>query len=74
MQDTELYTKLLGITRPWYITKVVFDETPERIEIYLSRESEILLPCPECSQYSPIYDHMEGRIYFHCGGLELYPA
>lgn len=65
MQDTELYTKLLGITRPWYITKVVFNVTPERIDIYLSHEPEILLPCPECNEYSPMYDHMEERTWQH---------
>lgn len=71
MQDTELYTKLLGITRPWYITKVVFDETPERIDIYLSHEPEILLPCPECNEYSPMYDHVEERTWQHLNACHV---
>lgn len=65
MQDTELYTKLLGITRPWYITQVVFTETPQRIDVYLAHDPGILLPCPECNEYAPVYDHTEERQWQH---------
>lgn len=65
LQDTELYTKLLGITSPWHITKVIFNDSPERIDVYLTHAPDILLPCPECKEYSPVYDHMKERSWQH---------
>ena len=65
MKDTELYTRLLGIKRPWYIKEVTYGDNPERIDIYLEPGPGILLPCPECDNYSPVYDHMEEREWQH---------
>ncbi len=65
MKDTELYTKLLGIKRPWYIKEVIYGDCPERIDIYLEHERGILLPCPECDRESSVYDHMEERQWQH---------
>jgi len=65
MKDTELYTRLLGIKRPWLIKDVTYSDSPERIDIYLEHEPGILLPCPECDRYSPVYDHMEEREWQH---------
>jgi len=61
MKDTELFTRLLGIKRPWFIKEVTYGDSPERIDIYLDHEPGILLPCPECDRYSPVYDHIEER-------------
>ena len=65
MKDTELYTRLLRIKRPWFIRDVRYSESPERIDIYLEHEPGILLPCPQCDKYSPVYDHMEEREWQH---------
>jgi len=55
MKDTELYTRLLGIKRPWFIKEVIYRDSPERIDVYLEHEPGILLPCPECERYSSVY-------------------
>jgi transposase len=65
MEDTELYTKLLGIKRPWFIKEVTYGESPERIDVYLEHEPGMLLPCPECDRHSSVYDHMKERQWQH---------
>ena len=65
MKDTELYTRLLGIHSPWFIKEVRYDESPERIDVYVDHSSGIEMPCPECDRYSPVYDHLEERQWQH---------
>jgi len=65
MKDIELYSRLLGIKRPWYVKDVLYGEDPERIDVYLEHNPGILLPCPVCDKYSPVYDHMEEREWQH---------
>jgi transposase len=65
MRDTELYKQLLGIRRPWYVREVRYTKEPEEIHVYVDHERGILLPCPECDEYSPVYDHKEERQWRH---------
>lgn len=65
MKDTELYCRLLGIKRPWHVKEVRYGEAPERIDVYIDHEPGILLPCPECDEFSSVYDHMEERQWQH---------
>ena len=65
MKDTGLYTRLLGIKRPWYIKEVTYGDNPERIDIYLEYGPGIFLQCPECDKYCPVYDHMQEREWQH---------
>jgi len=65
MKGTELYTRLLGIKRPWFIKEVRYGDSPERIDIYIEHEPGILMLCPKCGRYSSVYDHMEEREWQH---------
>lgn len=65
MKDTELYSRLLGIKRPWHVKEMRYGEAPERIDVYIDHEPGILLPCPECGEFSSVYDHMEERQWQH---------
>jgi transposase len=65
MKDTELYTRFLGIKRPWFSKEVTYGDFPERIDIYVEHEPGMLLPCPECDRYSSVYDRMEEREWQH---------
>ena len=65
MKDTELYTQLLGIRRPWFVKDVRLSKSPERIDVYVDHEPGILMPCPECDEYSPVYDHLSERKWQH---------
>lgn len=65
MKDTELYTRLLGIRRPWYVKEVRLSDSPERIDVYVDHEPGIEMPCPECDDYCPVYDHLSEREWQH---------
>ena len=65
MKDTELYMRLLGIRRPWYVKEVQLSDSPERIDVYVAHEPGIRLPCPECDDYCPVYDHLAQREWQH---------
>lgn len=71
MENKEFYNRLLGITRPWYVKDVVLDENDERVDIYVEHEDDILLPCPVCDEYSPVYDHMPMRSWRHLDTCHL---
>lgn len=65
LKDTELYTRLLGIRRPWYVREVRLSDSPERIDVYVDHEPGIEMPCPECDGYCPVYDHLAEREWQH---------
>lgn len=71
MKDTELYTKILGIKRPWYVKEVRYKAEPERIDIYVDHERGIQMLCPECDEYCPVYDHMEEREWQHMNTCQV---
>ena len=65
MKDTELYTRLLGIHRPWYVQEVRFSDSPERIDVYVDHEPGIQIGCPECGGCCSVYDHLAEREWQH---------
>jgi transposase len=65
MDDKKLYTKLLKLELPWFVTKVVFNEKDYRIDIYVDHEPHIQARCPECEKFFSIYDHSPERVYRH---------
>ena len=65
MDDKNLFTKILGLKPPWHITKVVFNETEQRIDIYVDHGAHIQARCPECDMFYGVYDHSPERVYRH---------
>ena len=72
MNDTELYTQLLGITSPWKVTgvdlKVAEREVRVRVEWDSSRGR---LSCTVCDAPCPGYDHREERSWRHPDSCEF---
>jgi transposase len=65
MDDKKLYSKILGIRDPWFISNIEFNEELERIDIYVNHHNPIVVACPVCGKsYSP-YDHSPERIFQH---------
>jgi len=46
MQETAFFTQLLGITRPWFISKVMLDKDNHRVDIYIEHSADFAFPCP----------------------------
>ena len=71
MNDTQLYTQLLGIETPWSVTGVELNsdiqEVLVRVEIL---QRGLLFSCPECGESCALHDHREERRWRHldsCG-------
>ena len=71
MDDKIFFYKLLGLHPPWLITKVVLNETEQRVDIYLDHEKDIQVRCPECDQFYGIYDHAPERVYRHLDTCQM---
>lgn len=65
MDDKKLFTKLLKLEPPWFITEVVYNENDQRIEIYVDHEPHIRARCPVCEKFYSVYDHSPERVYRH---------
>jgi len=65
MDDKKLFTKLLGLEPPWFITEVVYNETDQCIDIYVDHEPHIRARCPVCEKFYSVYDHSPERVYRH---------
>jgi len=71
MEDRELYWYLLGLKSSWTVGGVSLDIKKRRVDVWAEHPEGQLWPCPQCSKDLGVYDT---AIYFHCGGLNLYPC
>ena len=44
MEDTQLYTMLLGIKYPWLVTKVQVDMVLNRVDVWVQEAEGVLIP------------------------------
>ena len=65
MNDTELFTQLLGITAPWRVTRVAVDMAAERIDVWVEEAPGTRFPCATCAGPSPGYDHTPEQVWRH---------
>jgi hypothetical protein len=43
MQDTDLYRRILGLEKPWFVKKVDLQVTENRVDIWLDSRSQVAL-------------------------------
>ncbi len=65
MDDKKLYTKLLKLELPWFVTEVCYNEPESRIDIYVDHEPDITTRCPVCDEFFSVYDHAPERVFRH---------
>lgn len=65
MRDTELYERVLGIERPWFVARVELAVKEQRVDIYLEHQAQAKWCCPECGQAMAGYDHSDQRAWRH---------
>ena len=65
MDDTELYTKLLGITSPWRVTRVTVNLPAERIDVWVEEAPGTKFHCAGCGTPRAVYDHTEEQAWRH---------
>jgi transposase len=61
MRDIDLFTKLLGLKRPWSVERLRLDDETKCIDIFLRHRSNARFCCPECGVILPLYDHIPSR-------------
>jgi hypothetical protein len=45
MEQIAFYEKLLRLTRPWHVERVVYDAEELRVDIYVEHEKGVKFPC-----------------------------
>jgi transposase len=71
MQDIALFTELLDIKRPWYISEITLDKKNNRIDVHIEHEAGVRFPCPACEQFSSVYDHATKREFRHLNVFQM---
>jgi transposase len=71
MEDTQLYTMLLGIKFPWLVTKVQVVMELNRVDVWVEDVEGAKFPCAECKKESPVHDHTEMQVWRHLDTCQL---
>jgi len=71
MQDIELYRHLLGIERPWTVTRVELSVAEQRVDVWVGHERGVNWPCAECGRACQVYDHSEERTWRHLDSCQF---
>ncbi len=63
MNDTELYSQILGILSSWYAANAELKLQEDAVYVHLSyQEQQKKWPCPECGMACSMHDHNEQRV------------
>jgi hypothetical protein len=63
VDDTELYTRLLGITPPWRVTRVTVNMAAERIDVWVEEAPGTKFHCAACGEPRAVYDHTAEQVW-----------
>jgi len=65
MDDTQLFTKLLGIAPPWRAMKVTVNMAAERIDVWADEAPGTKVYYIGCGAPAPVYDHTPEQVWQH---------
>jgi len=65
MRDVELYRHILGLQKPWTVTRVEVCVPEQRVDVWVGHRSGYAWPCPECGRLYRLHDHREERTWRH---------
>ncbi len=71
MEETTFFANVLGITRPWFISKVVLSKENQRVDIYVQHYRDFAFPCPQCGKLCTVKDHTEEREFRHLNVCQM---
>ena len=71
MRDTELYRHLLGLTKPWSISRVELSVQEQRVDVWVEHPKGTRFACPECQAELGVYDHAEERSWRHLDSCQF---
>ena len=70
MDNTKIYTALLHLQHPWYISRIDLDVKAEEAHVFISHHHE-QMACPTCGRKCNVRDHGDERIWRH---MDLWQA
>ena len=71
MQDTALFTQLLGLCSPWKITEVTPDLDNKSITIRIEWSKREKGQCPESKTFCQVYNHREKHAWRHLDTMQF---
>lgn len=71
MKNTDFFTDLLGITKPWFIDEISLNQKAKRVDIFIDHIPGIKFLCPECKANCSVYDHSKERIFRHLNTCQM---
>ena len=60
MKDTQLYSQILGISKPWKVVNVQISLADDEVQVTVARDGG-KLTCPKCGKTGPGYDQRTRR-------------
>lgn len=64
MSDPKIYTQLLRLSDPWYISRLEVDVPGEAAHVFIDHR-HVQLPCATCGRLCNVRDHAEERVFRH---------
>ena len=61
MSDTQLYSQILGIAKPWKVTGVQVSLADDEVEVVVAHGGDPLV-CRQCNPRCPGYDKRAGHL------------
>jgi transposase len=65
MREVDFFDKLLGLRKPWKVSRVSLSSEEKRIDVVLEHQRRAQFSCPECRLPLPLYDHIPSRQWRH---------
>lgn len=56
MDEVSLYETILGLSKPWSVEQVQFDELSQEVCVYIRADNDDGIHCPTCEKACPGYD------------------
>src|SRR3954466_231127 len=65
MDDRQMFTALLAIEAPWFVSDVELQLAEGDVLVRLDVEAKATLSCPTCGEAAPRYDRTDERRWRH---------
>jgi transposase len=65
VRDIDFFAKLLGLRKPWMVSRVFLSSEEKQIDVWLEHRRRAQFSCPECRLPLPLYDHIPSRQWRH---------
>ena len=71
MQDTHLYQQMLGLTEPWFVSRVELNMAQQQVDVFVEHRPDAKWTCAVCGKSVGLYDHSEQRVWRHLDSCQL---